>query len=96
MKLLNRTSALPPGRAGGDPRAFDAKKVALLYRDDVHSFCRDTGCHDPTKFEDLLFTLPLVRALILDVLRMIWKFLQSKKVFVGYANSHCCPFSMVS
>jgi len=30
-----------------------------MYRDDVHDFCRDTGCHDPTKFEDLLFTLPV-------------------------------------
>ena len=59
LKALNRTSALPPS-AGGDPAAFEAKKVALFYRDDVHSFCRDTGCHDPAKFEDLLFTLPLV------------------------------------
>lgn len=29
----------------------------LLYRDDVHRFCRDTGCHDPTRFEPFLRTL---------------------------------------
>ena len=34
-------------------------QVALVYRDNVHDFCRDTGCHDPTKFEELLFTLPI-------------------------------------
>ena len=40
--------------------SFEKLKVMLFYRDDVHDFCRDTGCHDPTKFEDLLFTLPFV------------------------------------
>jgi len=41
------------------PLFLFACKFALFYRDDVHDFCRDTGCHDPTKFEDLLFTLPV-------------------------------------
>ena len=35
------------------------RRVALLYRDDVHSFCRDTGCHDPTRFEPFLYALPV-------------------------------------
>jgi len=52
-RLAQSTSALSAER-------FEKLKVMLFYRDDVHDFCRDTGCHDPTKFEDLLFTLPFV------------------------------------
>ena len=42
--------AVPLGPAAGH-------KLTLFYRHDLHSFCRD-GCHDPTKFEPLLRTLP--------------------------------------
>jgi len=44
---------------GSNEQEFEKQKVALFYRDDVHDFCRDTGCHDPTKFEELLYTLPI-------------------------------------
>ena len=34
-------------------------KAMLYYRDDVHSFCRESGCHDPTRFQDILSTLSI-------------------------------------
>lgn len=50
-----RAFGVPLGR---DNRHAADTNVTLLYRHDLHSFCHE-GCHDPTKFEDFLFTLPV-------------------------------------
>ena len=46
---------MPLGRASRRPSDFN---VSVFYRHDLHGYCK-TGCHDPTKFEPFLRTLPV-------------------------------------